>query len=141
MKAELMVTDTASPIILFDGMCNLCSRAVRVVLKRDRHKEFRFAAMQSAAGRELLKQHGLPERGVDYLVLVEGGRAYVKSDAVIRIASRLTGPWRCWAAVVRLVPRFLRDFKYDFIARFRYRLFGKRSSCLLAPPGAAERFL
>ena len=74
-------------------------------------------------------------------VLVDGGRAYTKSDAVIRIASRLTGPWRCWAAVVRLVPRFLRDFKYDFIARFRYRLFGKRKACLLTSPDAAERFL
>ena len=122
-------------------MCNLCSRAVRIVLERDKAKVFRFAAMQSAAGRELLKQHGLPERGVDYLVLVEGGWAHTKSDAVIRIASRLTGPWRCWAAVVRLVPRFLRDFKYDFIARFRYRLFGKRKACLLTSPDAAERFL
>jgi len=136
-----MATDREYPIILFDGMCNLCSRAVRVVLRRDRAKVFRFAAMQSAAGREMLREHGLSERGVEYLVLVEGGRAYVKSDAVIRIASRLTWPWRWWAAVARVVPRVVRDFKYDLIARVRYRLFGKRTTCLLTSPGAGERFL
>ncbi|MBN1917941.1 MAG: thiol-disulfide oxidoreductase DCC family protein [Verrucomicrobia bacterium] len=136
-----MATSHEHPIILFDGLCNLCSRAVRFVLRRDRAKVFRFAAMQSSAGRELLKQHGLPEGGVEYLVLVEGGRAYTKSDAVIRIAARLTWPWRCWAALGRFVPRVMRDLKYDFVARVRYRVFGKRPSCLLAPPGAADRFL
>jgi len=136
------MTDTAtSPIVLFDGVCVLCSRAVRFVLKRDRRKGFRFAAMQSEAGQKLLEQHGLPREGVDYLVLVEGGRAYTKSDAVIRIATRLSPFWRCWARLARLVPGVLRDFKYDLIARWRYRLFGKRATCMLAPPDAADRFL
>jgi len=136
-----MLTDAAHPIILFDGVCNLCSRAVRFVLKRDCPKAFRFAAMQSEAGRKFLGQFGLPEGGVDYLVLVERGRCYMKSDAVIRIAARLTPLWRCWALVARLVPRFLRDLKYDLIARWRYRIFGRRSTCLLPPPDAADRFL
>jgi predicted DCC family thiol-disulfide oxidoreductase YuxK len=141
VEMESMAASCERPIILFDGVCNLCSRAVRFILRRDRAKVFRFAAMQSVAGRELLEAHGLPKGGVEYLVLVEGGRAHTKSDAVIRIASRLTWPWRCWAFFVRLVPRFLRDLKYDFIARVRYRIFGKRATCLLAPPGAADRFL
>lgn len=136
-----MATGTTSPIIIFDGVCVLCSRAVRVVLRRDRGKEFRFAAMQTDAGRKLLEQHRLPREGVDYLVLVEDGRAYTKSDAVIRIAARLSPFWRCWARLARLVPRVVRDFKYDLIARWRYRLFGKRTTCMLAPPGAADRFL
>lgn len=136
-----MAAESTHPIILFDGVCNLCSRAVRIVLKRDRRREFRFAAMQSEAGRKLLAKAGLPEGGVDYLVLVEGGRSYTKSDAVIRIAARLTPLWRCWALVARLVPRFLRDLKYDLIARCRYRIFGRSSACMLPPPDAADRFL
>ncbi len=136
-----MFADVAHPIILFDGVCNLCSRAVRIALKRDRAKRFRFAAMQSEAGRKLLGQFGLPEGGVDYLVLVERGRCTTKSDAVIRIAARLTPLWRCWAFVARLVPRFLRDLKYDLVARWRYHIFGKRAACMLPPPGAADRFL
>jgi predicted DCC family thiol-disulfide oxidoreductase YuxK len=136
-----MTAEQEHPIILFDGLCNLCSRAVRFVLRRDKAKVFRFAAMQSDAGRDLLRKHGLPARGVDYLVLVEGGRTYTKSDAVIRIAARFTWPWRWWAAVVRLVPRSLRDLKYSLVARIRYRLFGKRATCLVAPPGAVDRFL
>jgi predicted DCC family thiol-disulfide oxidoreductase YuxK len=136
-----MVAGTASPIILFDGVCNLCNRAVRVVLKHDGAKAFRFAPMQSEAGRALLRECGLSERGVDYIVLVEGGGCYTKSDAVIRIAARLGPLWRCWALIARLVPRFLRDFKYDLIARWRYRLFGRRAACMVPPPDAADRFL
>jgi len=136
-----MATDPASPVILFDGVCNLCSRAVRIVLKRDRAERFRFAAMQSEAGGKLLAQFGLPEAGVEYIVLVEGGRCYTKSDAVIRIAARLTPLWRCWALIARFVPRFLRDFKYDMIARWRYRIFGRRAACMVPPPDAADRFL
>jgi predicted DCC family thiol-disulfide oxidoreductase YuxK len=136
-----MVAGTASPIILFDGVCSLCNRAVRVVLKRDKARAFRFAAMQSEAGRALLRECGLPERGVDYIVLVEGGRCHTKSDAVIRIATRLSPFWRCWALVARLVPRVLRDFKYGLIARWRYRLFGRRTTCMVPSPGVADRFL
>jgi predicted DCC family thiol-disulfide oxidoreductase YuxK len=129
------------PIVLFDGVCNLCNAAVRFIVKRDRRREFRFAAMQSDAGRGLLERFRLPAGGADYLVLVEGDACHTRSDAVIRIAARLTPTWRCWALVARLVPRALRDFKYDLIARLRYRLFGKRASCSVAPPALADRFL
>jgi predicted DCC family thiol-disulfide oxidoreductase YuxK len=136
-----MRADVSHPVILFDGACNLCSRAVQFVLKRDGPKEFRFAAMQSEAGRKFLGQFGLPEHGVEYIVLIEGGRCYTKSDAVIRIAARLTPLWRCWALVARLVPPLLRDIAYDLVARWRYRIFGKRSVCMTPPADAADRFV
>jgi predicted DCC family thiol-disulfide oxidoreductase YuxK len=130
-----------SPVVLFDGVCNLCNAAVRFIIRRDRRKEFRFAAMQSDAGRRLLERLRLPAGGADYLVLVEGDACHTRSDAVIRIAARLTPAWRGWARLARLVPRVLRDFKYDLIARLRYRLFGKRACCAVPPREIAGRFL
>jgi predicted DCC family thiol-disulfide oxidoreductase YuxK len=136
-----MFENPTSPIVLFDGVCNLCNAAVRFLIKRDRRKEFRFAAMQSDAGERLLERFHLPAGGADYLVLVEGDACYTRSDAVIRIAARLTPIWRCWARLARLVPRVLRDFKYDLIARVRYRVFGRRARCAVPPRELADRFL
>ena len=136
-----MVSDTTAPIVLFDGVCSLCNRAVAVIIKRDRAKKFRFASMQSAAGERLLERFNLPAGRPDYLVLIERGGCYTKSDAVIRIAARLTPFWRCWSALARFIPRPLRDFKYDLIARTRYHLFGKRPSCPFPTPDTADRFL
>ena len=136
-----MTENSISPIILFDGVCNLCCWWVGTIIKQDRVQRFRFASMQSAAGRTLLEELGLPASGPDYVVLVEGGRSFTKSEAVIRIAWRLSAFWRCWARVARLVPRRLRDFKYDFIARHRHRLFGTRASCVVPSPELADRFL
>ncbi len=135
-----MAPKTTSPIVLFDGVCNLCTRAVAIIIKRDRPKQFRFASMQSAAGRALLDTFHLPADRPDYLVLIEGDRCCTRSDAVIRIAARLTPFWRCWAALARLIPRPLRDLKYDLIARTRYRLFGKRPACPFPTPDTADRF-
>lgn len=136
-----VASDTTSPIILFDGVCNLCNRAVAVIIKRDRPKKFRFAPMQSAPGRKLLEWFNLPTEGPEYLVLIERDRCYTKSDAVIRIAARLTPFWRCWAALARLIPRPLRDLKYDLIARTRYHIFGEGLSCPFPTPDTADRFL
>jgi predicted DCC family thiol-disulfide oxidoreductase YuxK len=136
-----VASGTTSPIVLFDGVCSLCNRAVAVIIKRDRRKKFRFASMQSAPGRALLEKFDLPAGRPDYLVLIEGDRCYTKSDAVIRIAARLTPFWRCWSALARFIPRPLRDFKYDLIARTRYHIFGKRPSCPFPTPDTADRFL
>lgn len=136
-----MSEQRASPVVLFDGVCNLCNRAVAFIIRRDRAKAFRFAAMQSEAGRRLLTQCGMPPGRLDYLVLVEDGGCRAKSDAVIRIAARLTPVWRCWALIARIVPRALRDFKYDVIARWRYRIFGRRADCMVPTRELADRFL
>jgi predicted DCC family thiol-disulfide oxidoreductase YuxK len=128
------------PIILYDGVCVLCSRTVRFVVRRDRAARFRFASVQSAPGRRLLARHGLPLEGWDSFVLVEGGVAHLKSDALLRIVPRLSGP-RPVLALGRFLPATLRDRLYDLIARNRYRLFGRRETCPVPPPEVRARLL
>jgi predicted DCC family thiol-disulfide oxidoreductase YuxK len=128
------------PVILFDGVCNLCNRSVQFVLGHDRRARFLLAANQSEAGRRRLAAHGFDGEIPQTIYLVEGGRLYRESTAVLRIARGLGFPWSlAWAAI--LVPRFLRDAVYHFVARNRYRWFGRREQCRLPQPGEKERFL
>jgi len=129
-----------APIVVFDGVCNLCSRWVRFVLAHDRPGRFRFAAMQSEAGRRLLARHGLDPEDPVSLLLVEGGGAYTDSEAIIRVLAAFSGPWR-FAEGLRLVPAFVRDPLYRLVARNRYRWFGRRDACVVPSPDVAERFL
>ncbi len=128
------------PTILYDGVCVLCSRVVRFIIRHDRAVRFRFASMQSEAGQRVLARHGLPLDGWDSFVLVEDGAAYLKSTAFLRIVARLSGPWPV-LAVARFLPEGLRDRLYDLIARNRYRLFGRRESCMVPTPEVRARFL
>lgn len=130
----------ASAIVLFDGVCNLCQGAVGFLLPRDRWGRLRFASLQSDAGRRLLAEHGLDRATPDSLVLVDNGRAWVKSAAALRIARHLGGAWRL-TALFWIVPRPLRDWAYDVIARNRYRWFGRTEACLLPRPEWQGRFL
>jgi predicted DCC family thiol-disulfide oxidoreductase YuxK len=99
--------------VLFDGVCNLCNSSVQFIIRNDRRGRFRFAALQSEAGRELLLQYQLPEKALNTVVLIAGGRAFTRSTAALEIARRLDGAWPiCYAAVA--LPRFLRDSAYDF---------------------------
>ncbi len=129
-----------NPIILFDGVCNLCSGSVQFILRRDREGRFRFASLQSDAGRRLQAEHGLDPEALDSIVLIADGRTYKESDAALGIARRLGGPWKL-LTVFRLVPRPLRDWAYRLIARNRYRWFGKTESCWLPTPELRGRFL
>jgi predicted DCC family thiol-disulfide oxidoreductase YuxK len=127
-------------IVVFDGVCVFCSGGVRFLLPRDRAGRFRFAAMQSEPGRRLMAAHGLdPEDPVSFLLL-EGRRAYTDSSAALRILVKLGGWWRL-VGILYAVPRVLRDAVYRFVARRRYRWFGKRESCFVPTPETAERFL
>jgi len=128
------------PIILFDGVCNLCNGAVQFVLKRDRTKQFRFASLQSNAGQALLRGRGLPTEDFDTMVLVEEDRVYTRSNAALRILRGCGGMWALAYAFI-LVPRALRDAVYGVIARYRYRWFGKREECWLPTPELRDRFL
>lgn len=128
------------PVILFDGVCNLCSWSVRFIVARDRRALFRFAALQSPAGARLLSERGVDPRAVDSVMLIEGGRWYTSSDAAVRIARRLGGPWRLAGALLA-VPRPLRDWAYGVVARNRYRWFGKADVCLVPSPALRDRFL
>jgi len=132
---------TARPVILFDGLCNLCAGSVRFVLERDPAGVFDFASLQSEAARRLVAHAGrdaalLP----DSLVLVDADGVHLRSEAALRIAARLRRPWPLLAAL-RILPRALRDAAYDFVARRRYRWFGKRETCLVPSPERRGRFL
>ena len=141
-----MQTEISSPIILYDGVCGLCNRFVQFVLKRDRRDRFRFAALQSNFAREILRQHDLNPDSLDtvYLVLEHGQvseRLLVRNDAVIAVLEELGGMGRVWAKLLGLLPKAFRDWRYDLIARNRYRIFGKHPSCPLPDPKDRDKFL
>lgn len=118
-----MMTEQA-PVIVFDGVCLLCSRWVDFVLTHDRAGRFRLAAMQGAHGRALLEAHGLTPDDPASFLLVQGGRGHTDTDAIARVLRILGGRWRVLAGLLRAIPRPVRDTAYRWIARHRYRLFG-----------------
>lgn len=128
------------PVVLFDGVCNLCSRSVQYIIRHDPKGRFRFASLQSEIGRELQERHGFDPNAVNTIVLIEHGKAYAKSDAALRIARCLSGPMRLWW-LARFVPRPIRDLVYDWMGRNRYRWFGRREECMVPGQGVRERFL
>ena len=128
------------PILLFDGVCNLCDRSVQFVLDHESAGTFRFASLQSEVAGRLLERCGVADVSMDSVVLVEDGKCHVRSEAAWRVAARLDAPWR-WMALGRWVPRGIRDRLYDAVARRRYRWFGTRDECRLPEPGVRERFL
>jgi predicted DCC family thiol-disulfide oxidoreductase YuxK len=131
---------SAPPILVFDGACNLCAGIVRFVLRQERDRALRFAALQSAAGRRLMREHGLAADDPQTFLLIADGVAYGRTDAVIQIARRLHWPARA-LALLRFVPRPLRDAGYDLVARNRYRWFGRRDACAVPNARDAHRFL
>ena len=133
--AELM-----HPVILFDGFCGLCNWWVDLVLRRDRAGRYRFAPLQSAAGERLLAEMKFPPGFIDSFVLVEGGRAYLRSDGVLRVVKTLGLPYNLLYAGV-VLPRRVRDWLYDVVARRRVRWFGRRDACRLPTPEERARFL
>jgi predicted DCC family thiol-disulfide oxidoreductase YuxK len=138
-------TTQLSPIILYDGVCGLCSRLCQFVLARDSAGRFRFATLQGAVAAEILDRHGRDPRDLDTLYLVlapgqPGERLLRKSDAALWIVRQLGGPWRLSGAL-RIVPRAIRDLGYDLVARTRYRLFGRFDTCQLPDPRHRARFL
>ena len=132
--------DTAGPIILFDAECILCSANAQFVLTHDRKKRFRLAAMQGELGSGLYRRFGIDPTNPDSIIVVDGDKMLRDSDAVLAIYAGLGWPWRA-LAVFRLVPRFIRDPLYLFVARNRYRIFGKRESCWLPSPDYRDRLL
>jgi predicted DCC family thiol-disulfide oxidoreductase YuxK len=129
-----------SATILFDGVCNLCNGFVQFVIARDPTARLRFAALSSDAAQTLLREAGARAPFPDSIVLVEDGAVYFRSDAPLRIARRLTFPWPLAYSLV-LVPRFIRDRVYDFIAARRYRWFGRRDRCMVPTPELRARFI
>ncbi|MGI9014282.1 MAG: thiol-disulfide oxidoreductase DCC family protein [Phycisphaerales bacterium] len=132
------------PVILFDGDCNLCNNAVRWVIARDRRAVFSFASLQSEAARNLLQSRAANEFDIenlpDTVVMIDEKGVHIRSAAAIRIARSLGFPWSL-LRVFMIVPRPVRDWVYNFIARRRYRWFGRGDSCMVPTPELRERFL
>jgi predicted DCC family thiol-disulfide oxidoreductase YuxK len=131
---------TPSPLIFFDGVCNLCTGAVQFVIKRDPRHVFRFASLQSELGQQLLKQHQLPTEEFGSFILLEEGRVYTKSSAALRVAKKLNGLWPGLYAFM-IVPAFVRNGVYNWIARNRYKWFGKKEECWIPTPELNDLFV
>ncbi|MEJ1239792.1 thiol-disulfide oxidoreductase DCC family protein [Chryseolinea sp. T2] len=137
--------DTSDPlkdniIILFDGVCNLCNGFVQFVIRRDPDAVFRFASLQSDVGRKYLILHKLDPDALHSVIVIARGTLYQRSDAVLQIAKALPGFWS-WLGVFNIVPRFIRDTIYNWVASSRYRWFGRRAECMLPDPSLKLRFL
>jgi predicted DCC family thiol-disulfide oxidoreductase YuxK len=133
-------------IILYDGVCGLCNRFVRFILKRDKRDAFRFASQQSEFAANILRRHGTNPEQLDTVYLVldyeqPRERLLARSDAAAEILSQLGGIWRASSCIVRTLPRGLRDWLYNFTARKRYQVFGKYESCPLPDPEHRAKFL
>jgi predicted DCC family thiol-disulfide oxidoreductase YuxK len=133
--------EVPSPVlVLFDGVCNLCNGIVRFIIKRDPRGKFRFASIQSDVGQSQLRQFTLDPDSLHSVVVIDDGKVFERSDAALRIARELGIPWK-WFTALKILPRFLRDACYDLIASHRYRIFGRREHCMVAPPEWKDRFL
>lgn len=129
---------SSGPILLYDGSCGFCARSVQFVLRHERRPVLRFAPIESAAGRAARASLG-DYKAPDSMILLDGSDALVRSDAALRVASIMGGPWRI-AALARALPRRLRDSVYDLVARHRHRLPGA-PSCMVPPKSGAGRFM
>jgi predicted DCC family thiol-disulfide oxidoreductase YuxK len=128
------------PIILFDGVCNFCNRTVNIILKHDKDAHFQFAPSQSTAGKDILQQFGLDQKASASVILIDNEKVYTKTDAVIQIATHLKG-WPKLFRFIKFIPKPIRDFGYDLIAKNRYTLFGKRETCRIPDESIRHRFL
>jgi len=128
------------PVVLFDGVCNLCAGVVQFVIRRDPEGVFRFAPLQSAVGEELAADCGVATEELETMVLVEDGECYTKSDAALRIAGHLGGVYGLLPPL-GVLPKGLRDSVYDAVAEHRYTVFGRREQCMVPTPDIRARFL
>jgi len=129
-----------SHILLFDGVCNLCNSFVQFIIKRDPEGKFKFASLQSASGQALLKQFGLPRTDFESFVYIKGNECFQQSSAGLRVLKELGGIWKLFYGFI-IVPEFIRNFMYNELAKRRYKLFGKKDTCMLPTPGIKSRFL
>ena len=141
MDDRLTTPPSGYAVVLFDGECNLCSRSVRFVIARDPKGQFRFAPLQSEMARLLLQSRGMSAERFDTVVLAERDRISTRSTAALRIARKLRFPWPLAYYALIWIPRPLRDVAYDFVARRRYRWFGRSQACAVPAPDLASRLV
>lgn len=129
-----------SPLVLFDGVCNFCNYWVNFSIKRDKKKKLFFAPLQGETAKNLLSQFDLDADQLASVILIEKGRIYTQSSAALRLCRHLDGFWKLGYGLM-IVPKFIRDFFYNIIARNRYKWFGKKESCMIPTPEQRSRFL
>ncbi len=128
------------PIILFDGVCNLCSSSVQFVIKHDSEQKFKFASLQSDIAKSILQDFAAASTSFNSVILVEEGKVYYRSTAALRIAKQLSFPYNLLYAFI-IVPPFIRNAVYDYIAKNRYQWFGKKEECWVPTPELRDRFM
>ncbi|MBK5272221.1 MAG: thiol-disulfide oxidoreductase DCC family protein [Bacteroidia bacterium] len=127
-------------VVLFDGVCNFCNYWVNFAIKRDRGKKIKFTTLQGETAKQLLPQYFINPTSLSSVIFIDNGKAYTQSSAALRICKHLNGGWKLFYALL-IVPKFIRDFFYNIIARNRYKWYGKRNECMIPAPGLRERFL
>jgi len=132
--------DIKHPVILFDGVCNLCSGAVQFVIKRDRKNIFKFASLQSVVGQAILKKFNLPANTFNSFILYDAGKIYTRSTGALLVAKQLSGGWPILSVFI-VIPSFIRNAFYDLIAQNRYKWFGRKEACWLPSPVLHDKFL
>ncbi len=133
------MNDLSHPVILFDGICNLCNASVQYVIKHDKKKLFRFASLQSSFGESVLKQYNLPVNTFNSFILLIDNKIYTRSTAALLVAKKLSGLIKLLYGFI-IIPRFIRDFVYDIIAKNRYKWFGKKEACWVPTPELKSLF-
>ncbi|MDO6820166.1 thiol-disulfide oxidoreductase DCC family protein [Zobellia sp. 1_MG-2023] len=133
--------ENSKQIILFDGVCNLCNGAVQFIIKRDKKDVFRYAALQSDLGKQLMSERNIDASQIDSIILIDPGVAfYIKSDAALEIGKQLSG-YGVISSVLQWIPSSIRNIVYDFIARNRYKWYGKKEECMIPTPELKAKFL
>ena len=127
-------------VILFDGVCNFCNSSVNFIIQHDKKKHYKFSALQSDAGRLLSEKYGIDQSKIDSIILIENGDVFVKSSAILRITKSLNYLYPLLFGFI-IIPKFIRDGVYDFIARNRYKWFGKKEACMIPSPEIKSRFI
>ena len=127
-------------VVLFDGVCNFCNYWVNFALKRDRKNKLRFTPLQGKTAKQLLPHYILNPSSLSSVIFIDAGKAWTQSSAAIRICRYLGGGWKLLYGLI-VIPKFIRDFFYNIIARNRYKWFGKKESCMVPTPELRERFL
>jgi predicted DCC family thiol-disulfide oxidoreductase YuxK len=122
------MNDLSHPVILFDGVCNLCNASVQFVIKHDKKRLFRFASLQSSFGESILKQYNLPADTFNSFILLDDNKIYTRSTAALLVAKKLSGIIKLLYGFIA-VPKFIRDLVYNIIAKNRYKWFGKKEAC------------
>jgi predicted DCC family thiol-disulfide oxidoreductase YuxK len=134
-----VITDQKK-IILFDGVCNLCNTGVKFVIRHDKKKIFQFASLQSQSARQLLHAYGLQTEVVQSFIFIDQEKIYERSSATLHVLAYLPAPWKFLYGLI-IIPKFIRDWTYDIVAKNRYKWFGKKEACWIPTPELAERFL